>query len=75
MPVKKTVDDGIPKFNIVIKGDVVGSVEAILDVFSTYSSDDKCQVNVVHYGVGPVSETDLQMADAFGGKIIYCNVE
>lgn len=64
------VDDGIPKFNIVIKGDVAGSVETILDVFNTYGSDDKCHLTIVHYGVGPVTETDLQMADAFDGKNI-----
>lgn len=67
-PVKKMVDDGIPKLNVIVKGDVVGSVEAILDVINTYGSDDKCQLSVVHYGVGTVTETDLQMADAFGGK-------
>lgn len=53
-----------------MKGDVAGSVEAILDVFNTYGSDDKCQLSIVHYGVGPVTETDLQMADAFDGKNI-----
>lgn len=67
-------DDGIPKLNIVIKGDVAGSVEAILDVFNTYGSDDKCQLSVVHYGVGPVTETDLQMADAFDAIIYPFNI-
>ncbi|XP_011868838.1 PREDICTED: translation initiation factor IF-2, mitochondrial isoform X2 [Vollenhovia emeryi] len=60
-------DDGIPKLNVIIKSDVAGSVEAILDVLNTYGSDDKCQLSIVHYGVGPVVETDLQMADAFDG--------
>ncbi|XP_011167443.1 translation initiation factor IF-2, mitochondrial isoform X1 [Solenopsis invicta] len=67
-------DDGIPKLNVVIKGDVAGSVEAILDVFNTYGSDDKCQLSVVHYGVGPVTETDLQMADAFDAIIYPFNI-
>jgi len=65
-------NDGIPKINIIIKGDVAGSVEAILDVFNTYGSDDKCRLDVVHYGVGPVNDTDLEMADAFKGEIIPC---
>lgn len=65
---KDGTDIDAPKLNIVIKGDVAGSVEAILDVFGTYGSDDKCQLNVVHYGVGPVTETDLEMADMFDGK-------
>jgi len=75
-PVKnEKPDDGIPKLNVIIKGDVAGSVEAILDVFNTYGSDDKCQLSIVHYGVGPVVETDLQMADAFDGKNIYHDID
>ncbi|XP_012235806.1 translation initiation factor IF-2, mitochondrial isoform X2 [Linepithema humile] len=70
----KEVDDGIPKLNVVIKGDVAGSVEAILDVFNSYGSDDKCQLSIVHYGVGPVTETDLEMADAFNAIIYPFNV-
>ncbi|KMQ95956.1 translation initiation factor if- mitochondrial [Lasius niger] len=67
-------DDGIPTINIIVKGDVAGSVEAILDVFNTYGSDDKCRLSIVHYGVGPVTETDLQIADAFGAIIYPFNV-
>lgn len=70
VPVKnESPDDGRPRLNVIVKGDVAGSVEAILDVFSTYGSDDKCQLSVVHYGVGPVTETDLEMADMFDGEI------
>jgi len=63
-------NDDTPKINIIVKGDVAGSVEAILDVFNTYGSDDKCRLNVVHYGVGSINDTDLEMADMFDGKII-----
>lgn len=73
-PVKE-VKDETPKLNVVIKGDVVGSVEAILDVFNTYGSDDKCQLSIVHYGVGAVTESDLEMADAFNGKITSCRID
>ncbi|XP_011630963.1 translation initiation factor IF-2, mitochondrial isoform X2 [Pogonomyrmex barbatus] len=74
LPIKNEKPDGIPKLNIVVKGDVAGSVEAILDVFNTYGSDDKCHLNVIHYGVGPVTETDLEMADAFDAIIYPFNV-
>jgi len=75
MPLKnENPEDEIPKLNVIIKGDVAGSVEAILDVFNTYGSDDKCQLSVVHYGVGPVVETDLEMADAFDAIIYPFNV-
>ncbi|XP_018305806.1 mitochondrial translation initiation factor 2 isoform X2 [Mycetomoellerius zeteki] len=74
-PVKnESPDDEKPKLNVIIKSDVAGSVEAILDVFNSYGSDDKCQLSVVHYGVGPVSETDLQMADIFNAIIYSFNV-
>lgn len=76
MPIPKNeTNDDLPKLNIIIKGDVAGSVEAILDVFNTYGSDDKCQLNVVHYGVGPVVETDLHIAEMFGGKTIRRDIE
>ncbi|XP_070160540.1 mitochondrial translation initiation factor 2 [Polyergus mexicanus] len=67
-------DDGIPTVNIIVKGDVAGSVEAILDVFNTYGSDDKCRLSIVHYGVGPITETDLQIADAFSAIIYSFNL-
>lgn len=70
---KVDTDNDVPKLNVVIKGDVAGSVEAILDVLNTYGSDDKCQLNIVHYGVGPVIETDLHIAETFGGKKIRCD--
>ncbi|KAM0728749.1 Translation initiation factor IF-2, mitochondrial [Formica fusca] len=73
-PIVEKPDDGIPTVNIIVKGDVAGSVEAILDVFNTYGSDDKCRLSIVHYGVGPITETDLQIADAFGAIIYPFNV-
>ncbi|XP_072743834.1 mitochondrial translation initiation factor 2 [Anoplolepis gracilipes] len=73
-PIKVEKSDGIPTINIIIKGDVAGSVEAILDVFNTYGSDDKCRLSIVHYGVGPVTETDLQIAEAFNAIIYSFNV-
>ncbi|XP_058799881.1 translation initiation factor IF-2, mitochondrial [Phymastichus coffea] len=63
--------DDFPKVNVIIKGDVVGSVEAILDVLDTYSDEKKCRLSIVHYGVGAVTETDIELANVFGA-IIYC---
>ncbi|XP_014468945.1 PREDICTED: translation initiation factor IF-2, mitochondrial [Dinoponera quadriceps] len=71
---KSDTNSDTPKLNIVIKGDVAGSVETILDVFNTYGSDDKCQLSIVHYGVGPVTETDLQMAETFDAIVYHFNV-
>lgn len=48
-------------------GDVIGSIEAILDVLETYNSD-KCKLDIIHYGVGNVNMTDIEYASTFNGK-------
>lgn len=63
-------DDPTPKLNIIVKGDVHGSVEAILDVLETYDSNDKCRLSIVHYGVGEITEGDIELSKAFNA-IIY----
>ncbi|XP_014226566.1 translation initiation factor IF-2, mitochondrial [Trichogramma pretiosum] len=68
---KEMVEDTFPRVSIIVKGDVVGSVEAILDVLDTYTEEDKCKLALVHYGVGAISESDLDLAKAFNA-IIYC---
>jgi translation initiation factor IF-2 len=45
-------------------------VEAILDVLETYDGNTACKLDLVHYGVGNVSETDVELADAFNGKYV-----
>lgn len=68
---KEIKEDNFPKVNVIVKGDVLGSVEAIMDVLDTYSDENKCRLSVVHYGVGPVTETDLELAKTFNGKNSY----
>lgn len=63
-------DDPTPKLNIILKGDVHGSVEAILDVLETYDSNDKCRLSIVHYGVGEITEGDIELSKVFNA-IIY----
>ncbi|KAK2580312.1 hypothetical protein KPH14_012549 [Odynerus spinipes] len=74
VPKKKEVLDLTPTVNIVIKADVAGSVEAILDVIGTYTADEICHLNVVHYGVGPVTESDVELAAVFNAIIYRFNV-
>nr|XP_050868441.1 translation initiation factor IF-2, mitochondrial [Vespula vulgaris] len=71
---KESIPDLTPAFNIIIKTDVAGSVEAILDVIGTYTEDEKCRLNVVHYGVGPVAESDVELAATFDAVIYQFNV-
>ncbi|XP_011140338.2 translation initiation factor IF-2, mitochondrial isoform X2 [Harpegnathos saltator] len=74
MSAPKDETNDMPKLNIIIKGDVAGSVEAILDVLSSYGSDDKCHLSIVHYGVGPITTTDLQLAETFNAILYHFNV-
>ncbi|XP_076284203.1 mitochondrial translation initiation factor 2 isoform X2 [Lasioglossum baleicum] len=60
--------------NCIIKGDVAGSVEAILNIFDTYTEDNLCKLNVVHYGVGAVTESDVELAETFNAIIYRFNV-
>ncbi|KAH8295405.1 hypothetical protein KR018_010896, partial [Drosophila ironensis] len=73
----KQVDEneGKPRVSLIVKGDVHGSVEAILDVLETYNSNDNCRLDIVHYGVGNVTEGDLELAKAFGAIIYAFAVE
>jgi translation initiation factor IF-2 len=61
-----------PVVAVVVKGDVDGSVEAILSCLETYSSEDVL-LDIVHFGVGPVSETDVTMAESFGAVVYAFN--
>ncbi|XP_011503613.1 PREDICTED: translation initiation factor IF-2, mitochondrial [Ceratosolen solmsi marchali] len=58
------------KLYVIIKGDVVGSVEAILDVLETYK-DKKCTLSIVSYGVGSITASDLELSKTFNA-VIYC---
>lgn len=74
-PKETTDDDGVPRVSVIIKGDVHGSVEAILDVLETYNANDKCRLDVVHYGVGNVNESDVELAKSFDAIIYAFSVE
>lgn len=64
-----------PKLPIIIKGDVDGSVEAILDMIETYSDHDRCRLDLISYGVGNVSENDVELAQTFNGIIYGFNIK
>ncbi|XP_045740930.1 translation initiation factor IF-2, mitochondrial isoform X1 [Mirounga angustirostris] len=59
---------------IIIKGDVDGSVEAIVNIMDTYDASHECKLELVHFGVGDVSENDVNLAETFRGVIYGFNV-
>jgi translation initiation factor IF-2 len=57
------------ELNIIIKGDVDGSIEALADSLLKLSTE-KIQVRIVHKGVGAISESDVLLASASNAIII-----
>ncbi|MCK5814775.1 MAG: translation initiation factor IF-2, partial [Flavobacteriaceae bacterium] len=61
------------ELNIILKGDVDGSVEALTDSFQKLSTEE-IQVNIIHKGVGAITESDVLLASASEAIIIGFNV-
>lgn len=57
------------ELNIIIKGDVDGSIEALADALIKLSKEE-VQVNVIHKAVGPISESDVLLAAASNAVIV-----
>jgi translation initiation factor IF-2 len=62
------------EFNVIIKGDVDGSVEALTDSFQNLSTEE-IQVNIIFKGVGAITESDVLLASASDAIIIGFNVK
>ncbi|MGB0279975.1 MAG: translation initiation factor IF-2, partial [Flavobacteriaceae bacterium] len=61
------------ELNIILKGDVDGSVEALTDSFQKLSTEE-IQVNIIHKGVGAITESDVLLASASDAIVIGFNV-
>src|SRR3954449_2540627 len=61
------------EFPIVVKGDVQGSVEAIVSAVNRISTED-IKARILHAGVGAITESDVILAAASGAPIIGFNV-
>lgn len=64
---------GVKELNLVIKGDVTGSVEALSDSLQKLSTEE-VKVQILHKGVGTISETDVMLAAASGAVVIGFSV-
>ncbi len=64
----------IKELNLIIKGDVQGSVEALRSNLESIASD-KVKLNIIHSGAGAVSESDVMLASASNALVLGFNVE
>jgi len=70
----KRIQSGeVKDLNVVVKGDVQGSVEAVSETLRKLSTD-AVRLNVIHSAVGAVTETDVNLAAASNAVIIGFNV-
>ncbi|XP_039668226.1 translation initiation factor IF-2, mitochondrial isoform X2 [Perca fluviatilis] len=72
-PSEKTQREG-RSLPLIIKGDVDGSVEAILNLLDSYDAQQQCELELLHFGIGDISENDVIMAQTFSGSIYGFNV-
>lgn len=61
------------ELNLVIKGDVQGSVGAIISSLEKLNTED-VKVNVIHSGVGTITESDVMLAETSNAVIVGFNV-
>ncbi|MGH8273147.1 MAG: translation initiation factor IF-2 [Gammaproteobacteria bacterium] len=66
-------EEGTQTFNLVIKADVQGSLEAIRDAVTRFSNDEVA-VKVISSGVGAINESDVNLATASGAVVLGFNV-
>ncbi|QJP15357.1 translation initiation factor IF-2 [Starkeya sp. ORNL1] len=64
---------GRKEFPLIIKGDVSGSVEAIISSLEKLGTDE-VQARIIHSGAGGVNESDITLAETAGAAIIAFNV-
>jgi translation initiation factor IF-2 len=65
---------GVKDLNLILKGDVQGSVEVLADSLSRMSTE-KVRVKVLHSGVGAITESDILLASASNAVVIGFNVK
>ncbi|MEO0362022.1 MAG: translation initiation factor IF-2, partial [Pseudomonadota bacterium] len=66
-------DESVKELPIVVKSDVQGSAEAIVQAMEKLGNDE-VKVRVLHSGVGAITESDVTLAEASGAPIIGFNV-
>ncbi|MBU2992270.1 translation initiation factor IF-2 [Octadecabacter sp. 1_MG-2023] len=66
-------DENVSELPILVKADVQGSAEAIVQAMEKIGNDE-VRVRVLHHGVGAITESDIGLAEASGAPVIGFNV-
>jgi translation initiation factor IF-2 len=70
----KQIKEGkVKELNLVVKADVRGSVEALIQALEKMG-DQEVRINIIHSGVGAITETDVMLASASNALVIGFNV-
>ena len=70
---KAKEDENVAELPIVVKADVQGSAEAIVQAMEKIGNDE-VRVRVLHHGVGAITESDIGLAEASGAPVMGFNV-
>ncbi|SCM69294.1 translation initiation factor IF-2 [Donghicola eburneus] len=70
---KAKADENVSELPILVKADVQGSAEAIVQAMEKIGNDE-VRVRVLHSGVGAITETDIGLAEASGAPVFGFNV-
>ena len=70
---KAKADENVAELPILVKADVQGSAEAIVQAMEKIGNDD-VRVRVLHSGVGAITESDVGLAEASGAPVLGFNV-
>ncbi|WP_343080364.1 translation initiation factor IF-2 [Ostreiculturibacter nitratireducens] len=70
---KAKADEAVAELPVVVKADVQGSAEAIIQAMEKIGNEE-VRVRVLHYGVGAITETDVGLAEASSALVIGFNV-
>ena len=70
---KAKEDENVTEMPILVKADVQGSAEAIVQAMEKIGNEE-VRVRVLHYGVGAITDTDVGLAEASGAPVMGFNV-
>ena len=70
---KAKEDENVTEMPILVKADVQGSAEAIVQAMEKIGNEE-ARVRVLHYGVGAITDTDVGLAEASGAPVMGFNV-